>query len=182
MGRGRRPDCITIYRKINNLPMIFDVIKKLKQIFCMHTYSSTCLHYFIFPCHSSDPVHMALGSNNQHVFGTKCQTIEPLFKNWIAECWVASQHICHVWWEMHFKATAALFGIYLIKSYGQQCFIWNCTYVTLDNETSHKGQFFEIEIFTSSEQISFPLMYGLLWYDHIWLRYNYLKIWNLRVQ
>ncbi len=25
-------------------------------------------------------------------------------------------------------------------------------------------------------------MYGLLWSDHIWLRYNYLKIWNLRVQ
>ncbi len=26
------------------------------------------------------------------------------------------------------------------------------------------------------------LMYGLLWYDNIWLRYNNLKIWNLRVQ
>ncbi len=25
-------------------------------------------------------------------------------------------------------------------------------------------------------------MYGLLWSDNIWLRYNYLKIWNLRVQ
>ncbi len=25
-------------------------------------------------------------------------------------------------------------------------------------------------------------MFGLLWYDNIWLRYNYLKIWNLRVQ
>ncbi len=25
-------------------------------------------------------------------------------------------------------------------------------------------------------------MYGLLWYDNIWPRYNYLKIWNLRVQ
>ncbi len=25
-------------------------------------------------------------------------------------------------------------------------------------------------------------MYGLLWKDNIWLRYNYLKIWNLRVQ
>ncbi len=24
-------------------------------------------------------------------------------------------------------------------------------------------------------------MYGLLGYDTIWLRYNYLKIWNLRV-
>ncbi len=25
-------------------------------------------------------------------------------------------------------------------------------------------------------------MYGLLGYDNIWRRYNYLKIWNLRVQ
>ncbi len=25
-------------------------------------------------------------------------------------------------------------------------------------------------------------MYGLLWYYNIWPRYNYLKIWNLRVQ
>ncbi len=25
-------------------------------------------------------------------------------------------------------------------------------------------------------------MYGLLGYDNIWPRYNYLKIWNLRVQ
>ncbi len=25
-------------------------------------------------------------------------------------------------------------------------------------------------------------MYGLLWYDNIWLRDNYLEIWNLRVQ
>ncbi len=56
------------------------------------------------------------------------------------------------------------------------------TYVTLDHKTSHKSQYFEIEIYTSSESwISFALMYGL-WYDNIWLRYNYLKIWNLRVQ
>ncbi len=25
-------------------------------------------------------------------------------------------------------------------------------------------------------------MYGVLGYDNIWPRYNYLKIWNLRVQ
>ncbi len=25
-------------------------------------------------------------------------------------------------------------------------------------------------------------MYGLLGYDNIWPRYNYFKIWNLRVQ
>ncbi len=25
-------------------------------------------------------------------------------------------------------------------------------------------------------------MYGLLWLDNIWTRYEYLNIWNLRVQ
>ncbi len=30
-----------------------------------------------------------------------------------------------------------------------------------------------------AEQIIFPLMYGL---DNICLRYNYMKIWNLRMQ
>ncbi len=30
--------------------------------------------------------------------------------------------------------------------------------------------------------IIFPLMYGLFGLDYIWPRYNYLKIWNLRVQ
>ncbi len=49
--------------------------------------------------------------------------------------------------------------------------------MTLDHKTSHKGTFFKIEIYTSS--IIFPLMYGL---DNIWLRYNYMKIWNLRMQ
>ncbi len=42
-------------------------------------------------------------------------------------------------------------------------------YVTLDHKTSHKGHFLEIEIYTSS-------------FHHFWPRYNYLKIWNLRVQ
>ncbi len=40
-------------------------------------------------------------------------------------------------------------------------------YVTLDHKTSHKGPFF---------------IFILLGQDNIWLRYNYLKIWNLRVQ
>ncbi len=34
-------------------------------------------------------------------------------------------------------------------------------YVTLEHKTNHKGQFLEID-------------------DNIWLRYNYLKIWNLK--
>ncbi len=55
--------------------------------------------------------------------------------------------------------------------------------VTLDHISSNKDQFSEIEIHTSSESwISFPLIYGLLWEDNIWPRYNYLNIWNLRVQ
>ncbi len=33
-----------------------------------------------------------------------------------------------------------------------------------------------------AEYIIFTLMYGLLWSDNIWLRYNYLKICNLREQ
>ncbi len=39
------------------------------------------------------------------------------------------------------------------------------TIVTLEHKTSHKGQFFEIEMYASSESWinSFPLMYGLLW-------------------
>ncbi len=52
--------------------------------------------------------------------------------------------------------------------------------MTLEHKTSHKGNFFEIEIYTSSE--SWINIYGLLELDNIWLRYNYLKIWNLRVQ
>ncbi len=46
------------------------------------------------------------------------------------------------------------------------------SFLTLDHKTSLKCQFFEI----------FPLMYGLLGSDNIWPRYNYFKIWNLRVQ
>ncbi len=50
--------------------------------------------------------------------------------------------------------------------------VWN---VTLEHKTSHKGQFWEIEIYTSSES----------WINHIsidlWFG-QYLKIWNLRMQ
>ncbi len=51
-------------------------------------------------------------------------------------------------------------------------------------QNQSKGQFFEIEIYTSSDRwmSELSLMYGLLGYENIWLRYNYLKIWNLRVQ
>ncbi len=43
----------------------------------------------------------------------------------------------------------------------------------MDHKTSHKGQYFENEIYTSSESWINKLMIG---------QYNYLKIWNLRVQ
>ncbi len=43
--------------------------------------------------------------------------------------------------------------------------------------------YFEAEIYTSqAEEMSIPLMYGLLWSDNVLPRYNYLKIWNLRMQ
>ncbi len=53
----------------------------------------------------------------------------------------------------------------------------NFIYVTMDHKTSHRGQFFLIEMYASSEsKISFPLMYGLLGKANIWLRYNYLNV------
>ncbi len=52
--------------------------------------------------------------------------------------------------------------------------------MTLEHKPSHKGQFFGIEMYTSSERTIFDLY--IIWKDNIWLRYNYLKIWNLRVQ
>ncbi len=52
--------------------------------------------------------------------------------------------------------------------------------MTLDHKTSHKGQFFEIYI--SSIDVSFLLMYSLLGSDNIWLQYNYMNIWNLSMQ
>ncbi len=70
--------------------------------------------------------------------------------------------------------------VIFISFFINKILIFSFIFVTLDHKTSYKGQFFEIEIYTSSE--SFPLMYGLLGSDNIWPRYNYLKIWNLRVQ
>ncbi len=53
--------------------------------------------------------------------------------------------------------------------------VWHIIYVTLDHKTSLKGQFYEIEIYASSESwindISFDVWFG-----------QYLKIWNLREQ
>ncbi len=55
--------------------------------------------------------------------------------------------------------------------------------MTLDHKTSLKCQFCEIAIYTiwKLNKWVFHLMYGLLGLDNIWPRYNYLKIWNLRV-
>ncbi len=55
-------------------------------------------------------------------------------------------------------------------------------YVTLDHKTSLKSNF-KIKIHhLKAEYMSFPLMYGLLGSYNIWLIYNYLEIYNLRVQ
>ncbi len=60
-------------------------------------------------------------------------------------------------------------------------------YVTLDHKTSHKGQFFDIEIYISFESwlnnISIDVWFvgiGQYLAEIIWN--NYLKIWNLRLQ
>ncbi len=52
--------------------------------------------------------------------------------------------------------------------------------MTLDHKTSHKGQFFKIEIYTSCDSWINTLSIDV--WINIWLRYNYLKIWNLRLQ
>ncbi len=52
-------------------------------------------------------------------------------------------------------------------------------YVTMDHKTIHKGQFSEIEIYTSSESWINKLSI-IVWFVRIGC--NYLKIWNLRVQ
>ncbi len=56
-------------------------------------------------------------------------------------------------------------------------------FVTMDHKTSHKWNFF-IEIYKSPESWinKIPLRYGLLGLGNILQRYDYLKIWNLRVQ
>ncbi len=58
-------------------------------------------------------------------------------------------------------------------------------YVTLDHKTSHKGQVCEIEICKSSErwinENYIDVCFFMIGQD-CWLRYNYLKIWNLCVQ
>ncbi len=56
--------------------------------------------------------------------------------------------------------------------------------MTLDHETSHKGQFSEIEIYTSSESWINKLSIGLVCYDRtifVWDT-TIWKFWNLRVQ
>ncbi len=55
--------------------------------------------------------------------------------------------------------------------------------VTLEHKSSLKCQFFEIEIHRSSESWINKLSIDvcLLGSNNIWLRYNYLNIWNLRV-
>ncbi len=53
--------------------------------------------------------------------------------------------------------------------------------VTLDHKTSLKGQFFTIEIYTSSESRINNISMDV-WCVRIGLRYNYLKIWNLMEQ
>ncbi len=53
--------------------------------------------------------------------------------------------------------------------------------VTLDHKPVIRVNFSKLRCMDHMKQIRFPLMYGLLGSDHIWLRYNFLKTCNLRV-
>ncbi len=63
-------------------------------------------------------------------------------------------------------------------------YICMCVCVTMDHKTSHKGQFYEIEIYTWYEswinKLSIDVWVVMI--GQYWSRYNYLRIWNLRVQ
>ncbi len=88
-----------------------------------------------------------------------------------------------------------------IKMWGVYSLLWDTVYiyivemteqyivsifVTLDHKTSLKCQFFEIEIYRTSQSWTNMLsndvwfVFGWDTIYNIWLRYNYLKIWNLR--
>ncbi len=52
--------------------------------------------------------------------------------------------------------------------------------MTLDHKSNHKGMFFEIEFYTTSESWTNKLSIDVsLGYDNIRLIYNYLKIWTI---
>ncbi len=53
--------------------------------------------------------------------------------------------------------------------------------MTLDHKTSHKGQFFKIEIYASHESLINNLSIDV-WFVMIGQYLKNLKIWNLRVQ
>ncbi len=58
-------------------------------------------------------------------------------------------------------------------------------FVTLDHKTSHKGLLFLLLRFYTSSESWINKLSIYVWFvriGHVWLRYNYLKIWNLRVQ
>ncbi len=52
----------------------------------------------------------------------------------------------------------------------------------MEHKTSHKGQFFKIEIYASSESWINNLSIDVWFMIGQYLGCNYLKIWNLRVQ
>ncbi len=54
-------------------------------------------------------------------------------------------------------------------------------YVTLDHKTSHKGKFFDIEIYTSSENWINKLSIDV-WFVKIGPYLDEIQIWSLRVQ
>ncbi len=84
--------------------------------------------------------------------------------------------------DEHDQVIVKIIGHFYASQVRGLSFCIPCTYVTLDHKTRHKGPVLEIEICTSLLNKLNKLMHGLFGNDHIWLRYNYLKIWNLRGQ
>ncbi len=72
-----------------------------------------------------------------------------------------------------------------LKNKRFRCVVIFGIYVTLDHKTSLKCTFFEIEVYRSSEswinKLSIDVWFVMIGHN-IWLRYNYLKILDLRVQ
>ncbi len=94
---------------------------------------------------------------------------------------------CHFWWVLYDLWITYVFKCKIFKAYLK----YTCNSSTLPQSNLWPWTtkpvirvLFFIEMHASSESWinKLPLMYGVLGSNNIWPRYNYLKIWNLRVQ
>ncbi len=139
---------------------------RVKEMFVERCWWNGSIMSIIWPDSSFISTITVVTDRATHYWGCRKSLLPPFDtskRRYTAVCLYGSYHWCLS--LVTFKWTFSKLRIY--------------EYVTLDHKISHKGPFC-IDIYTSSESI--PLMYALLGYDNIWTRYNYLKIWNLRVQ